>query len=125
MITAATFAALLFAQSASASLLTEGTSVEAEDAGYVELVSGEATAAVQQLEKLHAQNPDDPAIMINLAAAYIEIGRLDDANRAYRLAIASRERLQLETAEGDWEDSRQIARSGLSRLENSQAWAMK
>ena len=125
MIVTATFAALLLAQGASASLLVEPQQIEAAESGYAQLARGEAVAAVERLEMLQTENPGDPAILINLAAAYIEIGRLDDASRAYRQAIASRERMQLETADGSWEDSRVLARSGLSQLEGSQAWAMK
>ena len=95
-----------------------------ENAGYEALAVAE-TDAISTLEALHSAGPDDPAIMLNLAAAYIEEGRLADARDMYVRAIESRERMELELADGSWADSRYLARQGLDRLERSRAWASR
>lgn len=125
MFVTATLAAALAMQGASTSLLLEESAVESSDAAYGQLVNGEALAAVRQLETMRAAHPRDPAVLINLAAAYIEVGQLVDAREAYVAAIRSDERARLELADGSWVDSRNLARAGLARLENSRAWAMK
>ena len=109
------------------SLLLLGPTAEAdqfENAGFA-VMSPASENAVAELEQLHQSEPDDPAIMLNLAAAYIEAGRLADAREMYTAAIESRERMELELADGGWADSRTLARQGLARLERSAAWASR
>ena len=117
--------ALMVSQASVATVDSTYTSIEAEEAAYSELATGAHLEAMERLELLREERPDDPAVLINLAAAYIESGRLLDASEAYHDAIASRKHQQLELADGSWADSRDLARMGLARLENSQAWAMK
>lgn len=117
--------ATLLAAALSAQTPATAPEIESADAGFVQLSDGKALAAVRHLETLRADAPEDPALLINLAAAYIEVGQLEDAREAYVAAIRSGERARLEMADGSWVDSRNLARTGLARLESSRAWAMK
>lgn len=125
MLVFSSLAAVMFSQAALGVIETPYNSVEVEEAAFEELASNDYQAAAEQLEQLRDQRPDDPAVLINLAAAYVALGRLQEASDAYVAAIASRDHQLLELANGDWGDSRDLARDGLQRLQNSQAWAMK
>ncbi|MFB0612694.1 tetratricopeptide repeat protein [Aurantiacibacter poecillastricola] len=118
MILATTIAALMAAQA--------GTAVDVNDRGpetrdvqYDALVSGETEAAIERLEDARADNPNDPALLINLGAAYAAVGDYAKAEEAYRAASVSEERYELELANGDWIDSRRAARMALLSLENT------
>lgn len=118
-------AAILAAQASTLSQTEMATGPEHRDAGYEQLVGSDKLAAIAYLEELRRSSPQDPALLINLAAAYIEVGRLEDARNAYQLAIKCRDRQELELADGSWVDSRKLARVSLDKLEKSRAWAMK
>ena len=111
--------ALLFAQTGA--VMTAGTS-EANDSvpvAYEELSGGQAAEAIRALEAMRAQNPGDPAVLINLGSAYAELGDAARAEEAYRSAIESDVRYRLELADGSWVDSRHAARLALRNLENA------
>lgn len=88
------------------------------DVAYVELVNGNAAAAVRKLEADRADRAD-PALLINLGAAYARQGATDKALAAYRAAIASPDRYELELANGTWMDSREVARQALANLQRA------
>lgn len=98
-------------------------SVETVDVAYEELASGQNQAAIQTLETSEALEANDPARLMNLAAAYAREGELAEAQAMYRAAIFSEERQLLETGDGRWVDSRVLARQALAALENSAALA--
>ena len=110
--------ALFFAQAGSAAVIDE-PQLEQREVAYEELSAGEARAAVAALEALRAENPGDPALLINLGSAYAAIGDVESAEAAYREAEASDIRYQLELADGSWVDSRRAARTALRALEQS------
>lgn len=118
MFATATMAILMVTQ-ASAATPIETTGVETRDVGYETIASGQTRDAIAQLEAARAENPDDPALLINLGAAYAAVGQYDLAQQAYRDAIASEDRYELELANGDWIDSRRAARMALLSLEQS------
>ncbi|MWV29028.1 hypothetical protein GRF63_14040 [Erythrobacter sp. GH3-10] len=93
--------------------------IETRDVEYDALVSGKARTAIAQLEQARAENPSDPALLINLGAAYAAVGEYQLAQQAYRDAINSEDRYELELANGDWIDSRRAARLALSSLDSS------
>src|SRR5690606_1667085 len=95
------------------------------DAAYAQLSAGETDAAIARLEAELARNPGQAALLINLGTAYARAGRADDARDAYRAAIAVRERVELELADGSWQDSREAARIALDKLEQRTAFAVK
>lgn len=108
-------AGLLLAQSSTATLIEDGA--EQTDAAYEQLANGETRAAITRLEAALAENPGDPALLINLGSAYAETGDLDRAAAAYRAAADSEDRYRLELADGQWVDSRTAARRALQTLE--------
>ena len=70
-----------------------------------------------------ASDPDDPALLINLGAAYARKGDAARAAGAFQAAIDSDTRYDLELADGTWVDSRQAARRALETLRNSAQFA--
>jgi len=110
--------ALMFAQAGSLAVIDEPVT-EQRDVAYDALSTGEARAAVDALEALRAENPGDPALLINLGSAYVALGDTERAEAAYREAATSETRYQLELADGSWTDSRRAARTALRTLEQS------
>lgn len=106
---------LLLAQTGPISA-AEQTSVT-KDTAYEQIAAGENAEAIALLEEALAENPGDPALLINLGSAYSETGALDRAAAYYREAAASDIRYRLELADGEWVDSRRAARLALLRLE--------
>lgn len=92
------------------------------DVAYTELSAGNADAAVRKLEGV---TQSDPAVLINLGAAYARQGATDKALATYRAAIASPERYDLELADGRWMDSRAVARAALGKLQRETAQALR
>ena len=109
---------LAFAQAGSMAVVDEPV-LEQRDVAYEALAAGEARAAVTALEALRTENPEDPALLINLGSVYVAIGDLERAAESYRAAAASDIRYQLELADGSWVDSRRAARTALLALEQS------
>src|SRR5688572_16303976 len=87
------------------------------EAAYEELNAGQTDEAIRRLEAALKENHSDPALLINLGTAYTRAGRYDQARDAFRAAIASEDRYQLQLADGTWEDSRKAARIALNSLE--------
>jgi Tfp pilus assembly protein PilF len=108
---------LLIAQAGATTGTTEAT--QQIDAAYEQLVGGEAQAAIVRLETALADNPGDPALLINLGSAYAETGNLERAAEYYQAALSSSDRYRLELAKGEWVDSRTAARRALQTLEAS------
>lgn len=113
---------MMAAQASPATPIEGGT--ETREVAYEQIVSGENAAAIALLEEARQQQPEDPAILINLGAAYLESGDFDRAAQCYRDAIESDVRYRVELADGSWSDSRNLARRALRNLEAS-ALAMK
>lgn len=118
MFASATMAILLVAQ-AGPSAATTQPDIETHEVEYETIVAGEARQAIERLEAVRAENPGDPALLINLGAAYAAVGEYELAEQAYRDAIASDDRYELELANGDWIDSWHAARLALLSLKNS------
>ena len=105
---------LLFAQAGTAA--TVDSAAQERDVAYTELTNGETQAAITRLEAALVENPDDPALLINLGSAYAEIGNREQAARCYEAAATSDIRYRLELANGDWIDSRRAARMAMNAL---------
>lgn len=97
-------------------MLASGTPAATDniDVAYDVLAAGQTSAAIEQLET--KVQSEDPALLINLAAAYAAEGRMADARALYEKA-AYAERYELETSSGAWVDSRVLARKGIARLD--------
>lgn len=95
------------------------------DVAYRELSAGQDEEALRRLEDCPEARAQDPAALINLAAAYAATGRSDKALIAYRAAIDSPDRYDLELADGTWMDSRAAARLAMNKLLNTNAMASR
>ena len=87
------------------------------DIGYRELVVGENRAAIEAIQECDELPSTDPARQINLAVALARVGQYEAAKERFDAAARNAERYELETASGDWVDSRVLARRGLAMLE--------
>ncbi|GGD51939.1 hypothetical protein [Croceicoccus pelagius] len=96
-----------------ATVLAAGAPAAADsvDVAYDAMMQGKHEVAIEKLE-----GTDDAARLINLGAAYAAEGRVLDARAAYEKA-AFAERYELETADGQWVDSRVLARQALASLD--------
>ena len=87
------------------------------DVAFAELSVGRNEAAIMRIES----NPDladsDPARLINLGVAHAREGRVEVARELFRAAVRARDSVQLETATGQWIDSRDLARTALAMLD--------
>lgn len=101
-----------------ASLLMAQAPVEAAavEVAYDELASGDTAAAIDKIENGAAQDREHPARLINLGIAYARAGRSDEARAMFQAAAESDTRYRLETATGEWMDSRDLARQALAML---------
>ena len=117
-------ATLVLAALAAATPLTstpgaEPTTIEQREVAYEEIAAGKADEAIRAIEARLATDPDDPALLINLGAAYARKGDAERAAKAFEAAIASDTRYELELADGTWADSRHAARRALDTLQRS------
>ncbi len=113
---------LLLAQASPGATAEQAT--DTKNAAFEEISAGENREAIAMLEMALTDNPDDPALLINLGSAYAELGEYDQAAQYYRAAAKSGVRYRLELADGEWVDSRRAARVALLRLEE-RALAMR
>jgi len=109
-------AAMLAAQSATSLPGPDIELVEQKQVAYDALVEGDAERALADLEARRVQEPEDPALLINLGAAHAQLGQAERAAAAYQAAIDSKTRYQLELADGRWIDSRRVARMAMDSL---------
>lgn len=123
MSTALVFAGVFLAQAAlpaaSASAVTDSA-----DVAYTELSQGRSDDAISRILANDAYRANDPAALINLGTAYARMGRLSEARDCFDRAIASRERYDLELANGQWMDSRRAARAARELLERKETLAL-
>lgn len=97
---------------------TLASQVPAQEVALGELMVGQDDAAITvingQLES------DDPARLINLGVAYARTGDTARARAMFRAAHNSPERVDLETAAGEWVYSRVLARRAIAMLDNGE-----
>jgi len=98
---------------------------EQKQVAYEALLQGENERAMADLEERRIQEPEDPAVLINLGASYARLGRSTQAAAAFQAAIDSGTRYRLELADGRWVDSRRAARMALARVEPAPAMARR
>ena len=97
----------------------EPPTTETRDVAYEEIAAGRADAAIQAIEARLKSDPDDPALLINLGAAYARKGDIARAEAAFQAAASSDTRYELELADGTWADSRHAAQRALASLQRS------
>ena len=94
--------------------------IEQVDVAYEELASGQNEAAIREIKDNEALEANDPARLINLGVAYARMGDVETARELFRAAIYSADRHLLETSNGEWVDSRILARQALASVEPAQ-----
>lgn len=87
------------------------------DVAFDELAAQQNRAAIEKLEADPASQAEDPAKLINLGIAYAREGQPDRARALFEQAAKSDNRLQLETATGEWVDSRWLAARAIALLD--------
>ena len=111
----ATLTLALMAQGPAAAVVAPGTTY---DVGYEELVAGHDRDAVAAIENCKELAQDDPARLINHGIALARLGRYDEARADFEAAATADSSVELETASGDWADSRRLARKALAMLDS-------
>ena len=117
-------AGLMFAQAAQPAITVE-SSPDRFDVGYRELVAQRPADAIERIAANRSLEADDPAALINLGTANARLGNSDAALDHYRSAIVSRQRYDLELADGRWMDSRAAARLAVKMLAKGEALALR
>ncbi|WP_158094038.1 tetratricopeptide repeat protein [Erythrobacter tepidarius] len=84
------------------------------------LAAGREDEALAVLQRASAADPHDPAVLINLGIAYAHKGEDAKARAAFEAALACREVVELDTADGSTTDSRRLARKALRMLERGE-----
>ncbi len=90
------------------------------DVGYEELVSNENVAARKAIENCDELAETDPARLINHGIALARTGEYDAARADFETAATARSSIELQTADGDWVDSRHLARKALAMLDRGE-----
>lgn len=117
-------ASLMFAQAAQPAITVESRS-DRLDVGYRELVDRRPADAIERIAANRSLEADDPAALINLGTARARLGDRSAAADHYRSALASRQRYDLELADGTWLDSRAAARLAIRMLARGEALALR
>lgn len=76
--------------------------------------------AIRLLEQARLENPDDPAILINLGIAHAQIGQDDEARALFSSVLGMRAAMDLATSGGRVTDSRQLARRAMRMLDHGE-----
>lgn len=105
-------AAVMMGQ-ASFSLVIDVPPPDRVDVAYPEILRGDNQAAMEKLYEKRLASREDPAVLINLGTVYKRLGYVAHSQEAFRAALTSSDRYQLELASGEWMDSRDIARLAL------------
>lgn len=84
------------------------------------LAAGRGDQALAMLEQANAADPHDAAVLINLGIAYAQVGDEAKARDAFEAALASRDVVELDTADGSTTDSRRLARKAIKMLERGE-----
>lgn len=107
-------------EAAMIAMLTQGPAHAVGTVGYDELVDGRNHAAIETIESNTAIAEDDPARLLNLGVAKARVGDYEAARAHFQAVIECEERVELETAEGKWVDSRHLARKALTMLDRGE-----
>lgn len=106
---------IMLTQSAAADVNADTTSLTAVS---------QASAATTQIDIRtdidDAIGQDDPATLINLGVAFARAGQTEAALQVLNAAVQSETRYRLETANGDWVDSRRLALKVIGMIDNGE-----
>ena len=113
------FAALMLMANGPVVVVSPSSEQEFE-IGFDELVAGDNAAAIAEIEAGTVLAVDDPARLINHAVAHARAGEYDAARAKLEFAARYADRYELETADGNWVDSRVLARQGIALLDHGE-----
>ena len=83
------------------------------------LAAGRKGEAIAALTRAIAEDPNDPAVLINLGIAYAQQGDDAKARAAFEQALSSRP-IDLDIADGTSTDSRRLARKAIRMLDRGE-----
>lgn len=86
------------------------------EAAYEDMVAGRNREAIERIEASADVADGHPASLINLAIAYAREGEDERARRALKQAARLDRQMDLETAAGEWVDSRKLAQHAMAEL---------
>ena len=110
---------MLLSTTATLFMLAQAPAQEANVA-YASLRAGDDHKAISEIEANRNIEEKDPASLINLGVAYARAGDEARAREHFEAAAASPVRYSLETANGDWVDSRRLAVKALRKLDRGE-----
>lgn len=87
----------------------------ADRTGYQAIAAGDFTTAAKRIEAERRIFPERPELMLNLAVAYAQTGRVADARALYRNVLAE-PAVAMDMPDGAVLSSHDVATRGLSRL---------
>ena len=90
---------------------------EAIEVAFVEMAAGRSEAAIERIANADTRDAANPARLINLGIAHARMGDRQQARALFEQAAVA-ERFRLETASGEWMDSRAIARQAIAMLDS-------
>jgi Tfp pilus assembly protein PilF len=109
-------AAFAVALAPAAALAESSASSDRIDLAFDALSQGRTSEAIQQLRLSQAMKDGEPAALINLGSAYAKQGQVEKARWAYRRALTSDIRADVQLSDGTWTDSRRAALMALEKL---------
>lgn len=109
-----------FAQAIVILAMAQAQAPVADGFGQQALVDGRDTAAIAAIMNNDSVENDDPARLINLGIAYARQGDATLARQLFEGVRDNRNRVELETARGEWVDSRRLASQALAMLERGE-----
>ncbi len=112
---------MLTASVALVAMMFGAAAPERVDVAFEELEAGKNQAAINELQSNDGVDSNDPSLLINLGAAHAREGNVERARALFRAALYAEDRQLLETADGEWVDSRVLARKALASLSPSKA----
>lgn len=114
---------LLIAASAALLVTAPAQEIGRVDAAYDEVSTMRDAHAIERITP-DAGAADHPAQLINLGVAYARQGETSKAREMLRRAARNDQMLTLETASGQWVDSRVLARRAILALDSGRLGAV-
>lgn len=101
-------------------LLAGSTTAPAAEGAAGNSASAQDVAASDQIEVAAVLSSGDPVQLINRGISYARQGDTDMARAMFTRVADNRMRYQMETADGRWMDSRNIARKAIGMLDRGE-----
>ncbi len=103
-----------------AGLLLAGSTTAAANAADGQDAAMQPTASSDEIEVAAVLDNGDPVQLLNRGVSYAREGETEMARAMFTRVADNRMRYQMETARGDWQDSRNLARKALGMLDRGE-----